>query len=93
MFLKSRILSSCGIVPQWGSTVGADASFQLLHFDSRPSSCCLCKTIILLMMCEVEVCPLLLILLNDRLSVRGGGERWDAIDIGAKQEHLGVSRA
>lgn len=90
MFLNTYPLH-CGIAPQWGSTVGANAPFQLLHFDSRPSSCCLCRTIILLMMCEVEVCPLLLILLNDCLSVRGVGKRWECD--GVKQERLEVSRA
>ena len=61
MFLKSRTLSICGIVPQRGSDRWSKCPFQLLHFESRPSSCCLCKTIILLMMYEAEVCSLLLI--------------------------------
>jgi hypothetical protein len=43
--------------------------FHLLPFDSRPPSCCLCNTIILLMMCGAEVCPLLIIVLNGWLSV------------------------
>jgi len=41
-------------------------------FRHQESSCCLCKTIILLMMCGAEVCPLLFIVWNGWRSVRWG---------------------
>jgi hypothetical protein len=60
-------LSHCAPVPL--GLLEQLTPFYLLHFDSRPPSCCLRKTITVLMMCGAEVCPLLIIVLNGRLSV------------------------
>jgi hypothetical protein len=67
-------LSHCAPVPL--GLLEQLTPFCLLPFNSRPPSCCLGKTITVLIMCGAEACPLLIVVLNrSAASLMGMGER------------------